>query len=239
MAKRDLKDTIGNQYFKGEPIPITGEEGTREMNPLYPFIISGGRNTERYYFKHISENEDTPYKFNIKPEYFGNESQYTVRFSEIVDEILQKNGEDARIFCVFDMDTIIGNKTRENSLKAFEKRVRGKATLCPSMPSIEYWFLLHFEDYCELMKGWKEISRRLAPYIRQCFSYQNIKGVKLKDLLKKEEYVKDKRWVAALCKDGKLELAVSRAEKNIVAALDAGTLKNQSYSFVYLIFKEY
>ncbi len=237
MAKRELKDTVENQYFKGESIPVEGEDGTREMNPLLPFIISGGKNTERYYFKHISHI--TPFKFNIKPEYFGDESQYNVRFSEIVDEILQRNGVDARIFCVFDLDTIIGNKTRENSLKEFEKRIKGKATLCPSMPSIEYWFLLHFEDCCELLKDWGGISQKLAPYIRQCFSYQNIKGVRLKDLLKKEEYVKDERWVEELYKDGKLELAVSRAEKNIVAALDAGILENQSYSFVYLIFKEY
>ena len=122
MAKRDLKDTVENQYFKRESIPVAGEEGTREMNPLLPFIISGGKNTERYYFKHISHI--TPFKFNIKPEYFGDESQYNVRFSEIVDEILRGNGEDSRIFCVFDLDTIIGNKTRENSLKEFEKRVK-------------------------------------------------------------------------------------------------------------------
>ncbi len=235
MAKRELKDTVENQYFKGESIPVAGEEGIREMNPLLPFIISGGKNTERYYFKHISHI--TPFKFNIKPEYFGDESQYNVRFSEIVDEILQRNGVDARIFCVFDLDTIIGNKTRENSLKEFETRMKGKVTLCPSMPSIEYWFLLHFEDCCELFKGWRDISQKLAPYIRSCFP--DSQRVALKKLLKSEKHVKDPTWVEELCKDGKLELAVSRAEKNIVAALSAGTLDNQSYSFVYLVFKNY
>lgn len=235
MAKRDLKDTVENQYFKRESIPVAGEEGTREMNPLLPFIISGGKNTERYYFKHISHI--TPFKFNIKPEYFGDESQYNVRFSEIVDEILRRNGEDSRIFCVFDLDTIIGNKTRENSLKEFEKRVKGKATLCPSMPSIEYWFLLHFEDCCELLKDWSDISQKLAPYIRSYFPDSH--GVSLKKLLKSEKHVKDSAWVEELCKDGKLELAVSRAEKNIEAARNAGTLEDQSYSFVYLVFKNY
>lgn len=40
------------------------EHGTREMGILYPFIISGGQNTEHFYFKHI--NDLTDYKFNIK-----------------------------------------------------------------------------------------------------------------------------------------------------------------------------
>lgn len=235
MAKRELKDTVENQYFNGGSIQIPGEEGTREMNPLCPFIISGGENTERYYFKHISRV--TPFKFNIKPEYFGNESQYVVRFSEIVDEIMQRNGEDARIYCVFDLDTIIGNKKREDSLREFKRRVKGKATLCPSMPSIEYWFLLHFEDCCKLLKGWRDISNKLAPYIRGYFPQS--KGVSLKKLLKSEKYVKDSIWVEELCKDGKLELAVSRAEKNIEAARNAGNLEDQSYSFVYLVFKNY
>lgn len=235
MAKRELKDDVIKQPFF-EKVPLIEEdEGLREMYPLRPFIISGGKNTERYYFKHISHI--TSFKFNIKPEYFGDESQYNVRFSEIVDEILQRNGEDARIFCVFDLDTIIGNKTRENSLKEFEKRVKGKATLCPSMPSIEYWFLLHFEDYCELLKDWSDISQKLAPYIRNYFPDSH--GVALKKLLKSEKHVKDSAWVEELCKDGKLELAVSRAEKNIEAARNAGILEDQSYSFVYLVFKYY
>ena len=46
-------------------------------------------------------------------------------------------------------------------------------------------------------------------------------------------------WVIALCADGKLELAIKRAEDNINAAIAANDLENQSFSFVYRVFKEY
>ena len=61
--------------------------------------------------------------------------------------------------------------------------------------------------------------------------------VPLKKLLKKEEYLKDSTWVGNLCADGKLEQAIARAEKNIAAALESGTLEQQSYTFVYKVFK--
>lgn len=44
-------------------------------------------------------------------------------------------------------------------------------------------------------------------------------------------------WVENLCADGKLALAIERAEKNIAAAVEAGKLEEQSYSFVYKVFK--
>ena len=74
------------------------------MFPLAPFIVSGGRNTERYYFVHVNDLS-IKYRFNIRPKYFGDESAYTEVFPLRIKEILSKN-TDAKIFCVFDMDTI-------------------------------------------------------------------------------------------------------------------------------------
>ena len=76
MEERELAEVVEQQqYFEAVPAPSPEEdEGTRDMGPLYPFLISGGINTERYYFTHI--NDTTEYKFNIRPKYFGNESCY-------------------------------------------------------------------------------------------------------------------------------------------------------------------
>ena len=82
MEKRELAEVVEQpQYFEAVPSssPVVGD-GTRDMGPLYPFLISGGTNTERYYFTHI--NDTTDYKFNIFPKYFGNESSYTEIFPE-------------------------------------------------------------------------------------------------------------------------------------------------------------
>lgn len=240
MATRKLKDEVEERYFSKEAAPTVEDEGMREMHPLQPFIISGGENTERYYFQYVSEV--TQYKFKVEPEYFGNESQYTEVFPQRIERIIKKNS-GAKVFCVFDWDTVYGNPQRETNHKRFMNQIEeylkdGSVVLCPSMPSIEYWFLLHFEDCDVFLKKWKDISNKLAPYIRSCFAYLPPDGIKFKDLLKREEYVGDRRWVKELCKDGKLELAISRAESGCQAHLREPD-SELSYTFVYLIFKEY
>ena len=225
MEEREIAEGIKRQQYFEVPASsvLEQDDGTREMGELYPFLISGGSNTERFYFTHI--NDTTEYRFNIRPRYFGDESSYTDSFPKRINEILAAN-HDARIFCVFDWDTIYGNVTRLENHQQFinqfkEEITAGILTLCPSMPSIEYWFLLHYVN----------TNRHFEP----SFS-DNTKP--LKKLLKMEKYLKESIWVEKLCAGGKLDLAISRAEKNITLALETGELENQSYSFVYKVFKK-
>ncbi len=226
-------------YFKAVQTPASEpEEGTRDMGELYPFLISGGSNTERYYFTHI--NDTTEHKFNIRPRFFGDESSYTDSFPKRIQEVLTAN-RDARIFCVFDWDTVYGNEARFKRHQGFEEKFKeeiaaGIVTLCPSMPSIEYWFLLHFEDYTDLLKDYPAVSNRLAPHIKSCFA-DSSKG--LKQLLKKEKYLKDSTWVVNLCANGKLLDAIKRAGENIKKAIETGELEKQSYSYVYKVFEKF
>ena len=239
MEERELAEVVEQQqYFEAVPAPSPEEdEGTRDMGPLYPFLISGGTNTERYYFTHI--NDTTEYKFNIRPKYFADESNYTEAFPKRIKEILNAN-TDPKIFCVFDWDTIYGIDAKIKKHEDFEKQFQteidnGNVVICPSMPSIEYWFLLHFEDKTDLLKDYRAISNILAPYIKPCFADPT---KNLKKLLKQEKYLQDSTWVKNLCSDGKLDAAIKRAEDNIKAAEEAGDLANQSYSYVYKAFKE-
>ena len=239
MEERELAEVVEQQqYFEAVPAPSQEEdEGTRDMGPLYPFLISGGTNTERYYFTHI--NDTTEYKFNIRPKYFADESNYTEAFPKRIKEILNAN-TDPKIFCVFDWDTIYGIDAKIKKHEDFEKQFQteidnGNVVICPSMPSIEYWFLLHFEDKTDLLKDYRAISNILAPYFKPCFADPT---KNLKKLLKQEKYLQDSTWVKNLCSDGKLDAAIKRAEDNIKAAEEAGDLANQSYSYVYKAFKE-
>ena len=239
MSMRKLAEDIEQQkYFEAVLAPSPEKnEGTRDMGPLYPFLISGGTNTERYYFTHI--NDTTEYKFNIKPKYFADESNYTKAFPKRIKEILDAN-TGAKIFCVFDWDTIHGDEAKIKKHEDFEKQFKteisnGSVIICPSMPSIEYWFLLHFEDYTDILKDYSAVSVRLAPYIKSCFPNSS---KKLKQLLKMRKYLEDSIWVENLCSNGKLDIAIKRAEDNIKAAEEAGNLANQSYSYVYKAFKE-
>lgn len=239
MMEKELAESIERQKYFEDVATSSSEQddGTREMGELYPFLICGGTNTERFYFTHI--NDTTDYKFNIRPRYFGDESNYTEAFPKRINDVLSTNN-DAKIFCVYDWDTIYGNETNLKKHKDFEKQFQeeisnGIVALCPSMPCIEYWFLLHFVDYTKLLKNYREVSAVLGEHIKACFTDSS---KPLRKLLKKEKYLKDSAWVENLCTDGKLALAIERAEKNIKAAVEAGELEKQSYSFVYKVFKK-
>lgn len=242
MGKRTLgKSTATPPYFEpapaSPPLPET-EEGKRDMKRLAPFVISGGRNTERYYFIHVSHL--TSYKFNVRPEYFGDESNYTEVFPKRIRDILKHNA-DARIFCVFDWDTIYGKepalKKHQAFLAAFKTEVtNGNVVLCSSMPCIEYWFLLHFTNHKGLLKSYSAISGLLAPFLKPCFPDPS---KNLKKLLKSEKHLKDPAWVEKLCADGKLERAILWAEENINRANEEGSLDRQSYTYIYKLFKDY
>ena len=240
MKERLLAEDIKQQqYFEAVPAPSPEkDEGTREMFTLLPFIIGGGQNTERWYFEHISKI--TKYKFKVIPEYFGMESNYAMVFPQKIKKVLKDN-VDVMIFCVFDWDTIHDSKTERMKYVEFGDQfeteiANGTVRICRNMPSIEYWFLLHFENYTGLLKNYRDISNRLAPFIKSCFPDPTINFTKL---LKAEKHLKDSTWVQNLCNHGKLNKAIKQAENNIKAAIVAGDLDKQSYSFLYKAFKYY
>ena len=63
MGEREIAEGVKKlPYFKvvaDEPMSEQND-GTRDIGELYPFLICGGTNTERYYFMHI--NDKTNYK---------------------------------------------------------------------------------------------------------------------------------------------------------------------------------
>lgn len=240
VQKRDIKDnSVPLKYFpqSGNTNSTENNLGTREIKPLLPFVISGGTNTEYYYFKHITNH--TKYKFTTKPEYFGNESAYTEIFPRLIRKILQNN-KDAHIFCVFDWDTIHDNQTKLNKhnafVKEFEQEINsGAVVICPSMPCIEYWFLLHFVDYSDFLKNYSKVAQKLASYIKPCFDNPS---VSLKKLLKSAEYLQNPDWVIKLSNElGSLDNAILRAENNIKHFVATGDLEKHSYSYVYQLFQ--
>ena len=58
--ERELAESVERQkYFEAaQASPPEQDEGARELGELYPFLISGGTNTERYYFTHINDKTD-------------------------------------------------------------------------------------------------------------------------------------------------------------------------------------
>lgn len=237
MARRKLaKETKPKKYFMSHIASVGQDKGTREMFPPLPYIISGGKVTERNYFLHLSKESDR--KFKIIPEFFGKESNFIQEFPNNIRKILKENPE-ANIFCVFDWDTFYQNKTNLEKYNRFLKQIqsfidKGNVALCPSMPSFEYWFMLHFKNTTRLVRTCEGMVKELKPYMSSYFSKKNINLFKV---LKSNQYMEKPNWVRNLCADGKLDAAIKRAEDNIKAAEANNDLKNQSYSYVYKVFK--
>ena len=239
MAKRKLaKEMKPKKHFLSRPTYYVGvDEGTRDLFPSLPYIISGGEVTERYYFINVSKETDN--KFRVVPEFFGKESGFVQEFPKNIRKILGKDAA-AKIFCVFDWDTIYGNQTNRAKYDGFVKKIQpyiddGNVILCPSMPSFEYWFMLHFKNTTRLVNTCEEMAKLLRPYMMSYFSKGNVDLFKV---LKSRQYMEDSTWVKNLCAEGKLNLAIKRAEKNITDAVANGDLEEHSYSYVYKVFKK-
>ncbi len=67
------------------------------------------------------------------------------------------------------------------------------------MPSIEYWFLLHYENTNRYLRTSDDAINALKKYIPQ--------------FEKKENFLKHKSWVDELIADCKMDVAMQRAEK--------------------------
>ena len=113
-----------------------------------------------------------------------------------VEHVLASEG---RAIVVFDTDVQAwdtGEKARyEAFLKKYGKDKR--IIICDSLPSIEYWFLLHYLNTNRYFGTSKTVIKELLHYIPK--------------FEKTERFLSNQKWVVDLCTDGKLELATTRA----------------------------
>lgn len=69
---------------------------------------------------------------------------------------------------------------------------------CDSLPSVEYWFLLHFQNTNKYFIDSKAVEMELKSF--------------LSNYDKKTVFLEKERWVSILCGDNKLENAIQRAK---------------------------
>jgi len=173
-------------------------------------VIIGEGYTEQFYFKHLRSLNN--YQYTIKPYFFG-----TTSLKEMDSKICKVIEGGGIAVCVFDADVSERNEVEKKKLEQLRKKYGKKKNviLCDSLPSIEYWFLLHYWNTNRDFKDSKAVERKLQKYIAQ---YE-----------KKRYFLKNEKWVSDLCKDGKLTLAHQRAKS---FSVDEG-----SYSNIYKIFE--
>ena len=239
MSGKKLAKSRPQKFFKKSKAgqKFTQDEGKLSLRALEPFVISGGENTERFYFQHISLL--TKWKFCVKPKFFGNEASYYKVFPRIINEIIKENS-DAKIYCVFDMDTINGGsaQNKKNHKKFIEQVTpyikNQQVVLCPSMPCFEYWFYLHFDKSLRTFPDCKSVTESLEDHMGHFFK----KGKEsLLDIIKAKKPLINPNWVKLLCEDGKLDNAIKNAEINYNKIIAQKEIDKLSYSLVYLMFE--
>lgn len=164
----------------------------QRRNPI-PTIIGAGI-TEQWYFTHLKALRG--YHVKIRPRFFGTET--AAGLDKKIEEVLRDEGI---AICVYDADVSTWNETERKKLAILQKKYEGNASvlLCDSMPSIEYWFLLHYKHTTRHFGTSKAVVKELKKYIPQ---YD-----------KTEQFLGNQRWVEEMTGEGRQEQAREYADK--------------------------
>lgn len=170
----------------------------RKTNTRYPrrtqVRIVGAGITEYWYLKHLKPLLGLKYK--LYPRLFGNESMTNI--NELIEEGLEAN---THVICLFDEDVKQWNASEAQRINDLHQKY-GKSenvTLCCSMPSIEYWFLLHYENTNRYFRTSYDVTKALRKYIPR--------------FAKNEQFLRPQKWVVELVENDKTIKAKERAKK--------------------------
>ena len=102
--------------------------------------------------------------------------------------------------CVFDTDITRNNPTERAKFEALCQKYKDRkdVIICDSMPSIEFWFLLHYLNTNRYFATANDVIDVLHKYIP--------------DFSKQEKFLSKEKWVADLLADHRLETAIQRAQ---------------------------
>lgn len=174
--------------------------------------IIGEGLTERMYFTHLKRLKG--YRYTCKPRNFSEQS-----LEEMQKQVNRVLADDGIAVCVFDADTSREKPAEKAKLEAMRRRYahNDNEILCDSMPSIEFWFLLHYLNTNRYFASSRDVIAVLRKYIH--------------DFSKHEDFLSTDKWVQDLLSDSRLDIARKRAK-------DFGT-KGESYSNIYKAFNRF
>lgn len=150
--------------------------------------------TELYYFSHLKRLNG--YRYTISPRLFENNG-----IDKIDKKIRELLKEDVFVICVFDADVSKRNESENKKLEALRKRYADNENvlLCDSLQSIEYWFLLHYEDTCRHFRDAGATEEALKHY--------------MPSFDKSRKFLEKEKWVKEMTEEGRLEKACELAKK--------------------------
>ena len=143
------------------------KQAQKQLKDPIPTIIGAGI-TEQWYFKHLQALRG--YNVKIKSCYCGRENAFEL--DKRVDDVLEGQGF---AIVVFDADVAQRNDKERQQVQQMKTRYANNKDVlfCDSLPSIEYWFLLHYKDVGRLFNTSNEVKdlcdgKRLCQAIERC-----------------------------------------------------------------------
>lgn len=192
----------------------------RNKKLKYKYVVLGDGQTEQYYFTHLKEIRG--YGYSIRPGFFNDIS---LRDAEnIIDDLLQ--GGVNNIVFITDFDTVINDRKQEQ-FKNLKKRYksRSEVMILETMPSIEFWFLLHYQYTTQAFVKSTQVEVLLKKYIP--------------NYSKKKRYLEKIQWVIDLCSHKKPEKAKANALKGIERKRQNHAGQYFPFTYVHLGIEEF
>ncbi len=157
-------------------------------------VIVGEGLTEQHYFQHIK----TKFGFDcqVQPRFCRQNSIYKIE--KKIKELIPNK---VVIICVFDADVSKRDDAEKQKIQSLKQKYRKNSYVkfCDSLPSIEYWFLLHFKETNKHFHNAEKAEEELKKYI---LNYE-----------KEEKFLENSKWVEDMCGNNRLEQAISRAKQ--------------------------
>ena len=159
-------------------------------NPAITIIGEGA--TERFYFAHLKRLNG--YNYVCKPRNFTEQN-----IDDIQRQVERVLTDDGIAVCVFDVDITRIHPADKAKFDAMRQRYAHNASviICESMPSIEFWFLIHYLNTNRYFATSDDVINALRRY--------------LPNFSKQQAYLSKENWVATLIADNKLTNAINNA----------------------------
>ncbi len=183
----------------------------QQRNTFQGIVILGEGLTELWYFKHLKKLFN--FRCIVEPRLCQNTCIHD--FSRRIDALLSA---DVTIICVFDADVAGRNEVERQKLNNLRTEYEGneKVVFCDSLPAIEYWFLLHYDNTCPGFPSTKSAEKDLRKFLPQ---YK-----------KKESFLQNPEWVRTMSQ------TTGDYNQAIIRARTFGTV-GQSYTNLHKAFE--
>ena len=198
------KTNNSKQTFRDICVEIRPSVNSSKQQKLPEYYIITEGQTEKWYLIHLKDAGKIFFTFPEPKSVNGGD--YLTKIAEEIDNYSAMTRK--KIICIFDVDRFYNNSTEFDRYSKF-MGTYSNVNIYNNMPSIEYWFLLHYSKKIITKYYTKtELLNELTQY--------NPFVNKSEQALKSESFLKPVNWFNVLC--GKnfqnLDIAIKNAKNN-------------------------